>query len=259
MRVAARRLRSALTTYRPLLGREVADPVREELRWLGLALSTARDTHVLRNHLMDVLETQPAELVVGPVVARLEIELAATQQHGQGEAVAALESARYFRLLDTLDDLVSSTPVRPATSGRTPTAVPALVRRDWKRLRRAVAAAQDAQAPVERDHALHEARKKAKRLRYAAESAIPVGGDRAVRMARAAEAVQEALGEHQDTVVARARLRSLAMTAHLSGENAFTFGRLHALEEWRAERAERAFDESWRQLSRRRLRRWLRP
>jgi hypothetical protein len=79
-----------------------------------------------------------------------------------------------------------------------------------------------------------------------------------VALAEAAEGVQEALGERQDTVVARARLRSLAMTAHLSGENAFTFGRLHALEEWRADRAERAFEEAWGRLSRRRLRRWLR-
>jgi hypothetical protein len=80
-----------------------------------------------------------------------------------------------------------------------------------------------------------------------------------VALAEAAEAVQEALGARQDSVVARARLRSLAMTAHLSGENSFTFGRLHALEQWRAERAEQAFDEAWTRLSRRRLRRWLRP
>jgi hypothetical protein len=35
MRVATRRLRSALATYRPLLDRERTDPVRQELKWLG--------------------------------------------------------------------------------------------------------------------------------------------------------------------------------------------------------------------------------
>jgi CHAD domain-containing protein len=133
------------------------------------------------------------------------------------------------------------------------------VRREWKRLRRAVRQADWADDVEARDPALHEARKKAKRLRYAAESAVPVFTDDAARLASAAKAVQEALGDHQDTVVARARLRSIAMTAHLSGENAFTFGRLHALEQWRADRAEREFDEAWRRLSRRRLRRWLSP
>ena len=256
MRVAARRLRSALTTYRPLLGREVADPLREELRWLGLALSDARDAHVLRRRLTVVIHAEPPELVVGPVVARLEQELGAVQQQGRGVAVAALESARYYRLLDGLDDVVAALPGLPGASAPA-TEVRRLVRRDWKRLRREVAAADGAKGTERRDPALHEARKKAKRLRYAAESAIVVDPKKATRMAKAAEAVQEALGDHQDTVVARARLRSLAMTAHLSGENAFTFGRLHALEQWRAARAEADFDVAWRRLSRRSVRRWL--
>lgn len=256
MRVAARRLRSALTTYRPLLGRQVADPLREELRWLGLALSDARDAHVLRRRLTAVIHAEPPELVVGPVVARLEQDLGAVQQHGRGVAVAALESARYYRLLDALDDLVAGLPGFPGASAPA-SEVRRLVRRDWKRLRREVAAAERARGTERRDPALHEARKKAKRLRYAAESAIPVDPKKATRMAKAAEAVQEALGDHQDTVVARSRLRSLAMTAHLSGENAFTFGRLHALEQWRAARSEADFDIAWRWLSRRKVRRWL--
>jgi CHAD domain-containing protein len=259
MRVAARRLRSALTTYRPLLGREVADPLREELRWLGTALSEARDAHVLRHRLGAVLADEPPELVVGPVVARLDRELQTVQQHGREAAVTALQSTRYYRLLDALDALVASLATPSAPAAPAATEVPRLVRRDWKRLRTAVRAAGGAGDPQGRDRALHEARKKAKRLRYAAESAIPVHGAAAVRLARAAEAVQEALGAHQDTVVARARLRSIAMTAHLDGENAFTFGRLHALEQWRADRAERDFDRAWRSLSRRGVRRWLKP
>lgn len=258
MRVAARRLRSALTTYRPVVGRDAADPLREELRWLGLALSEARDAHVLRHRLTSVLADEPAELVVGPVVARLDEELGAAQRHGRDVAVAALESTRYYRLLDALDDLVASVPELPGAAGPAATEVPRLVRRDWKRLRSEVRAAGHAEQRGVRDQALHEARKKAKRLRYAAESASAVAGGDATRMASAAEAVQEALGAHHDTVVARARLRAFAMTAHLSGENGFTFGRLHALEQWRADQAEQDFEAAWHTLSRRRVRRWLR-
>lgn len=48
--------------------------------------------------------------------------------------------------------------------------------------------------PDGRDRAMHEARKKAKRLRYAAELATPAGGRRAKKLAKRAEAVQQALG-----------------------------------------------------------------
>ena len=38
MRVAVRRLRNALATYRPLFVREQSEPVREELKWLAAEL-----------------------------------------------------------------------------------------------------------------------------------------------------------------------------------------------------------------------------
>ena len=56
--------------------------------------------------------------------------------------------------------------------------LPRLLQRDAKRLRRAVKAIAGAETGQERDLALHEARKKAKRLRYAAESTVPVLGKR---------------------------------------------------------------------------------
>jgi CHAD domain-containing protein len=59
-------------------------------------------------------------------------------------------------------------------------------------------------------------------------------GAPATELAAAAEAIQDLLGEHQDTVVARQSLREIGVRAHLSGENGFTFGRLHSLEEARA-------------------------
>jgi hypothetical protein len=69
--------------------------------------------------------------------------------------------------------------------------------------------------------------------------------------------VQEALGEHQDSVVARARLRELGVLAHLASENGFTFGLLYGLEAGRADRTEEAFDELWPALAGKHSR-WLR-
>ena len=66
-------------------------------------------------------------------------------------------------------------------------------------------------------------------------------GKAAKRLARRAKDAQQLLGEHHDTVVARAVLREIGIKAHLSGENGFTFGRLHALEEARAGELERRY------------------
>ncbi|KIF03237.1 hypothetical protein PL81_25435, partial [Streptomyces sp. RSD-27] len=47
MRVATRRLRSALATHRKVLDRTATDPLREELRWLAAELGADRDREVL--------------------------------------------------------------------------------------------------------------------------------------------------------------------------------------------------------------------
>ena len=67
MRVLARRLRSTLATYRPLLDAEVTDPMREELRWVAGVLGDARDAEVLRRRLLRQLDEEPPELVRGTI------------------------------------------------------------------------------------------------------------------------------------------------------------------------------------------------
>ena len=256
LRIAARRLRSALATCRPLLDREATDPVRDELRWLGEVFAPARDAQVLREHLRDELVEQPADLVVGAVASRIDDQLSAAFQTGRERALESLDSARYLHLLDALDELVESPPFTQEADAPGKMAVPHLLARDVKRLRREVRAIDSAEDSTARDIAFHEARKKAKRLRYAAEMASPVLGKRARSLTKAAKKIQTTLGEHQDSVVARQRLRELAMQAHLAGENAFTYGRLHALEQARAERVEADFADAWRRFRRKQLHRW---
>ena len=66
MRVATRRLRSALATFRPLLDRTITDPLRDELKWIAAELGGARDAEVLRMRLLDELAAEPDDLVLGP-------------------------------------------------------------------------------------------------------------------------------------------------------------------------------------------------
>jgi len=135
--------------------------------------------------------------------------------------------------------------------------LPGRVRHDWKRLRRLVAAAEAAPDPVQRDHVLHEVRKAAKRARYSAETLVPAYGADAERLAKAAERVQSVLGEHQDSVVAQGSLRQFGVRAHLDGDSAFTYGRLHAMEQVCAAESAAEFARTWVEVSRKKLRRWL--
>jgi CHAD domain-containing protein len=114
-----------------------------------------------------------------------------------------------------------------------------------------------AAAGAERDAALHEARKAAKRLRYATEAAVPVVGAPARRLQRRLEAVQDLLGAHQDTAVTRATLRELAVAATAEGGNGFTYGLMHAAEAERARRAQQDLPAVWARLSARRSIGWL--
>jgi CHAD domain-containing protein len=126
-------------------------------------------------------------------------------------------------------------------------------------LAKAVRTATDPQQEAEaRDLAVHEARKAGKRLRYATEVARPAVGKPAQQFAKALKGFQTALGEHQDTVVAREALRGLGAQAHAAGENGFSFGVLHAVDAARAERIEQQLPALWAEAWTKKHRRWLR-
>lgn len=243
-RVATRRLRSALATYRPVVDREVGDQLREELKWLAGEFGTARDAEVQREHFAEQVAAQPPELVMGRVAGRIDDHLRAVYKQGRADSLAALESERYFRLLDALDELIVKPPI-VGDDHKAKKQIHDLLEHDWKRIRKAVRRAKAAETSAEQDHELHEVRKGSKRLRYAAESAVPVLDTEASDLAAHAEEVQEVLGEHQDSVVSRELLRRLAVEVHLEGGNAFTFGRLHAAEEHRGIRSRDAFFTLW--------------
>jgi CHAD domain-containing protein len=243
-RVATRRLRSALATYRPVIDRTAGDELRVELKWLAGELGAARDAEVQREHFAAEVAEQPVELVMGRVAGRIDDHLRAVYRDGRAGALAALESTRYFRLLDALDELVAAPPVT-GDDRKAKRQVGDLLAHDYQRMRKAVRRSQDADTVAEQDHELHEVRKAAKRLRYAAESAVPVLGDDASVLAARSEEVQEILGEHQDSVVSRELLHALALEVYAEGGNPFTYGRLHATEEARGNTSRTAFYKLW--------------
>ncbi len=257
LRVASRRMRSALATYESTLQEGAVDELRDDLKWLGQVLSDARDAQVARERLLAIVDDQPVELVLGPVRRRIDDELSTAYREGRSRAHAELDGQRYFRLLDRLEAFVAEPPM--ATEGRQPAAerLPELLARDLRRVRKRHRVAEEAPRGRQRELALHDVRKATKRLRYAAESAMPVHGDRAKELAKAAKTITSLLGDVQDTVVARGLLRDMGVRAHLSGENGFTFGRLHALEEAAAGELLRGYPKAYAALPGGSLRKWL--
>ena len=109
--------------------------------------------------------------------------------------------------------------------------LPKLVARRYRKLARRASHAQAATGN-DRAGALHQTRKSAKQLRYAADAVEQAFGRPAADLAKQAKGIQEILGEHQDSVVAAERLKVLAIAANdAAGESAFTYGLLAGLEQ----------------------------
>ncbi|MEU6731610.1 CYTH and CHAD domain-containing protein [Streptomyces physcomitrii] len=256
MRVATRRLRSALRSYADLLDREATEPLGAELKWLAGELGADRDLEVLTERLGAHLAELAPELVEGPVPQRLRQWAGENRGGSRGQVAAALDSERYLALLDRLDALLADPPFRKAAGGPPRKVYRKALGRELARLRRRLEQAAATAPGPERDLALHEARKKAKRTRYAAEAATELLGPPAKRLAKDVKKLQKLLGEHQDGVVARDRLRELAAAAETAGENAFTYGLLYGREERAAARCESEVPAAWQRVehSGRRLR-----
>jgi len=246
MRVATRRLRSSLATHRRLFDVDRTTALREELRLLGGLLGEARDAEVMHERLRAMVGEEPPDLVLGPVAQRLDVDLGTTYKSAHGKVLRALEQKRYFRLLDSLDEFLADPPLSEEAQGPAAKVIPKSVRRDLKRVRRAVKEAKRARGTEAADPALHEARKTAKRLRYACETAAPVFGKRALKLEKSAHGIQQVLGDHQDSFVARQLLRKAGVEAFGQHENGFSYGRLHALEEARAARSAKKFWRRWK-------------
>lgn len=257
LRVAIRRTRSALQAFGDVIERDRTRELTDEFRWLTGELRAARDLEVLRERFEGALKALPAELVVGPVSARLTKYFARAETTAQSNVRAALDNPRYFALLEGVEALLVDPPAGNRAHARARKQLPRSVRRSYRRVRDRMLLAESLPMGEERDTALHESRKAAKRLRYACEIAVPVLGKPARRFHTYARALQQLLSEHQDAVVARPVLRELGMQAYLEGENGFTFGLLYGQELDRAAQCADEATPAWEALNKPKRRAWL--
>ncbi len=262
LRVAARRLRSTLQTFGATIWTAETSQLAGELKWLGGVLGEARDAEVIAGHVLASLNGLEPELVIGPVARRVHGHFDPVGAKARAAARKALDSRRYFALLDELDLLLSEPqPGRPALTadaGKAAAAVlPGAARRAYHRTRKRMRAARRSPAGHSSDLALHETRKAAKRSRYAAELLTPALGGDARRFARKMKQVQTLLGDHQDSVIARHVELELSKDAARAGENAFTYGVLHQRDAAAASRTRAKASKAWKRAAKPAVRAWL--
>jgi len=228
MRVAVRRSRALLRAGRTLVASDTSG-LAAELKELGAVLGAVRDLDVL-------LERLTAETVgLGPPderTARVLLRaLRRERSRDRRRLLRFLDGGRYLELLDRFArELEELEPTGQKVSLET------LARKELKKARRLVRELPDEPA----DEQLHALRKQGKRTRYAFELA---GQDAIVQRAKK---LQDALGEHQDAVVAMERLRALAAAA--PPEQALAAGRLVEREHARRAYARAAWGKAWRRL-----------
>lgn len=217
-RVAARRLRSDLRTFAPLLEREWSDGLRSELRWLTDVLGPVRDGDVLAVAFGNVLASHPE--IPTPSANTVLDALERQRAVDRSRLLDRLSDPRAAELLDRLVDAAADPRTTPKADRPARSVMPKLVRKRWRRLARAI----DALGPEPETADLHGIRILAKRVRYASEAVAPAVGKPAKRFARHAATIQDALGDLHDAAVAGTWLE--AASVGLPADGAFAAGRM---------------------------------
>ncbi len=223
MRVAARRLRSGLRVFSPLVEPVWSRHLRDELGWAASELGLSRDSEVLLARLdehADELAAEDSATIHDQVDPLMQGKVEA----GRVEALRAMRSQRHVDLLEALVAGAANPRLTEAAAAPAAQALPPLFDKSWRKLAKEVSRLTLHGPSAE----WHEARITAKRARYAAEALVPVFGAPAKDLASALSKVTEQLGEHQDAFIAQETCRELA--THFDGPTGFALGLLHAYE-----------------------------
>ncbi|MBS7811418.1 CHAD domain-containing protein [Roseococcus sp. XZZS9] len=235
-RVAIRRLRSILKLFRPAVDGPDWRAWDAQLGDLARALGSARDWDVF----LGGIGAGTVVALDGDIRLKRLMAAASRERDAAYEALGHLLASDGFRRTIWLGLQLAL--VRPTLVAEQPLAPFAaeLLRKRWRRLKRAGQAMNDLDAT-----ALHDMRLDAKRLRYAAEPFSPLWPGRASkRFTKRLAELQEALGLANDATVAR------QLAARLTGRGAggFAIGTVTGFAAGRAEGSRIASIIAWKAL-----------
>jgi CHAD domain-containing protein len=259
LRSACRRLRGELGALHELVQNVWRERLEGELKWLARLFGKVRDLDILNARLLESAGKldghKGARETLGPVLATLE----ARRTEAAREVALCLESTRFAALVEMLEQGALRPQLEEKASLACRDVLPLGARDGWRRLKKAARGLRK-NDPAEE---FHEARKRAKGARYAAELIAPLLGHRAARAAgefiRLTTRVQDSLGEHQDALITVDELEA-ALTEHAE-DRALVANVSDMLEDQRsrASAARARFFKIWSKLDRKKLRRWMRP
>lgn len=239
MRVAIRRLRSALSAFREFLATAETAAVQDELRWLLQQLGPARDSDVFLDEILDGVD-EP--LRSDPAVAALRARFVGRRDEHYRDAVAALTSPRFTAAVLSLGGWIEGgdwldggpalhEPVE-AIAGRLLSACDAKIGN-----RRKLAA----MTPEKR----HRLRIRVKKMRYVAEFFAPLYAEKKARRTLAAlSELQDRLGRLNDIAVGRATLAT-----HLPAGDAALHWAAGLVAGWHAARTRRLLAKADKRLA----------
>jgi triphosphatase len=235
MRVALRRLRSAMTLFKAMLHDPHSHGLRSELRWMQQVLGAARDKDVL---IAEIL--QPVDRLFHTAPGYLELcdQIEASRQADRAAMLAEVKSPRFakglLRLACWLEEIgqgdrLGQEPVR--------TLALATLNRRHRRVKKRMA----------HFHSLdetgrHECRIEIKKLRYAIDFFGGILSDRrAAKMASQLALLQDALGHLNDIAAAGRHLQQIAKQA--PGQDvAWAAGMVAG---WHRNRTDELLDQAW--------------
>jgi inorganic triphosphatase YgiF len=225
-RIAVRRLRSALSLFRPIAADDRYEAVKSDLKFLSDALGEARDADVFQARILAPAVAQAGAAAHGLDALAAMGERVKLDRYQELIATLASEHCRQ-KLIGLIEWLEAGD--WAGNEDRSDETARAFVRRRirkaYKRLLRDSAEINDLA-----DEQVHDIRKRAKRLRYCAEfiSGVMTGKsrERHKRFLTVLGRVQTRLGKRQDKVFAREMLADLANAPDASMARTFAAGHL---------------------------------
>jgi triphosphatase len=208
MRVAVRRMRTALDLFESAIPDHPRREFASDLRWIGRALGRVRDRDVALGHVAALAADAPDLETSAWRIFRHALDL--ERARARVRLIERLDSERYAAFLERARVWVAGAAPAgaevPAGGSPAYTVAPRLIA---ERMGSLAAAYEEAERLVDQP-SLHAFRIAAKRARYAHEYFGETGGTRSSRRAKRLAQLQDFLGEHQDAVMLLQRLRKYA-------------------------------------------------
>jgi CHAD domain-containing protein len=272
IRVACRRARSMLRTYKPVLEADWCDELAAQIAEFTDVIAPERDVEVVRERLLKALDALAEESgsgasSAGVLRARTLLDRMLQREYATAHEVtlAALAGPKFHALADRLALAPQTLPAGDGAAEPADAVLYPLVVQSFAQVERRVAAlpdprkqnARSAFADDATDELWHRLRIAAKRARYAAEVCVPVAGQPATDFAVCMERITEDLGTQQDATVASAVLLRAARTPRIAAPTGFVLGRLLGDARAGILRARLAFPNLWTDAADPAHRAWL--